>query len=51
MSKLIATVTSVVLSLGLAAVLPGQPPPGGGPIPKAKGKGRGEEKRRARAGR
>jgi hypothetical protein len=45
MFKLIATVSSVVVSLGLAAFLPGQPPPPGGqPVPKAKGKGVGKKK-------
>ncbi len=45
MSKLVAALMSVVLSLGLAAYLPGQPPPPGGqPLPKAKGKGAGKKK-------
>ncbi len=45
MTKLIATVASVVVSLGFAAFVAGQvPPPGGPPIPKAKGKGAGKKK-------
>ena len=45
MSKLVAALMSVVVSLGLAAYLPGQPPPPGGqPVPKAKGKGAGKRK-------
>ncbi len=45
MTKLIATVASVVMSLGLAAFVAGQvPPPGGPPIPKAKGKAAGKKK-------
>lgn len=45
MIKLVAAVSSVVLSLGLATLLPGQPPPPGGPpVPKAKGKGGAKKK-------
>jgi hypothetical protein len=45
MIKLLATVSTVVVSLGLATLLPGQPPPPGGPPPpKAKGKGVGKKK-------
>ena len=49
MIKFAAAVSSLVISLGLAAVLPGQPPPpGGAPFPKAKGKGKAEGKKGAR---
>ena len=53
MIKILATVSSVVVSLGLAAFIPAQPPPpDGGPAPKAKGKkGKGEARRRASANR
>jgi hypothetical protein len=45
MNKLVAIVSSIVVSLGLATLLPGQsPPPGGPPSPKAKGKGAGKKK-------
>ena len=45
MTKLIATILSVVLCVGFAACVPGQtPPPGGPPVPKTKGKGAGKKK-------
>jgi len=45
MLKLAATVSSVLVSLGLAAFLPAQPPsPDGPPPPKAKGKGAPKKK-------
>ena len=49
MTKIIATVASVAVSLGLAAFIPAQPPPPeGGPPPKAKvkAKGKGEAKKK-----
>ena len=49
MTKLVATVSSVLVSLGLAASMPAQPPPPeGGPPPKAKvkAKGKGEPKKK-----
>ena len=49
MTKLVATVSSVLVSLGLAASMPAQPPPpDGGPPPKAKvkAKGKGEPKKK-----
>ena len=45
MFKIAAAASSVLVSLGLAAFLPGQPPPSGGPPPpKAKGKGEAKKK-------
>ena len=45
MSKLVAIVSTLVLSLGFTAFLAGEPqPPGAQPIPKAKGKGAGKKK-------
>jgi hypothetical protein len=48
MIKLVATVGSVLVSLGLAALLPAQPPPppDGGPLPKVKAKGKAEAKKK-----
>jgi hypothetical protein len=47
MLKLVATVSSVLISLALAAAMPAQPPPpGGAPFPKAKGKGKAEGKKK-----
>ena len=47
MIKLVATVSSVLISLALAAAMPAQPPPpGGAPLPKAKGKGKAEAKKK-----
>jgi hypothetical protein len=49
MMKVLATISSVVVSLGLAAYLPAQfPPPEGGPPPKGKvkAKGKGEPKKK-----
>jgi hypothetical protein len=49
MTKLVATVSSVLVSLGLAASMPAQPPPpDGGPPPKAKvkAKGKGDPKKK-----
>jgi hypothetical protein len=45
MTKLVATVSSVLVSLGLASMLPAQPPPPGGPpLTKIKGKGAPKKK-------
>ncbi len=45
MIKLAATVSSVLVSLGLASMLPAQPPPPDGPpVPKIKGKGAPKKK-------
>jgi hypothetical protein len=44
MIKLVATASSLLVSLGLAAFLPAQPPPDGRPLPKAKGKAEGKKK-------
>ncbi len=44
MLKLVATVSSVLVSLGLASYLPAQPPPDGRPIPKVKGKEKAKKK-------
>ncbi len=49
MIKLVATVSSVLVSLGLAAWMPAQPPPPDGPPPpkaKIKAKGKGEPKKK-----
>ncbi len=49
MIKLIATVSTVLVSLALAAAMPAQPPPpDGGPLPKAKGKGKADKKKAGR---
>ena len=53
MIKLVAIVSSVLVSLGLAAGMPAQPPPpDGGPQPKAKvkAKGKGEPKKKGERG-
>jgi hypothetical protein len=53
MTKLVAIVSSVLVSLGLAAGMPGQPPPpDDGPPPKAKvkAKGKGEPKKKGERG-
>jgi hypothetical protein len=53
MIKLVAIVSSVLVSLGLAAGMPAQPPPpDGGPPPKAKvkAKGKGEPKKKGERG-
>ncbi len=44
MMKLAATVSTVLVSLGLASFLPAQPPPDGRPIPKVKGKEKAKKK-------
>src|SRR5437660_909018 len=45
MLKPLVTLTTLVVSLGLAAFLPAQPPgPGRGPLPKAKGKEQAKKK-------
>ena len=50
MMKLVAAISSVLVSLGLAASFTGaQPPPfGGGPPPKAKGKEKGDPKKKGK---
>jgi hypothetical protein len=44
MHKLSAMVSTVLVSLGLASLLPAQPPPDGGPVHKAKGKEKAKKK-------
>jgi hypothetical protein len=45
MHKLAVMVSSILVSLGLASLLPAQPPGDGGPIPKAKGKEKAKAKK------
>ena len=50
MLKLAAMVSSLLVSLGLAAILPAQPPGFDGPASKAKEKGKEAAKKKAEAG-
>ena len=48
MLKIVATVSTVLVSLGLAAFVPAQPPPDGPPFAKAKAKGKEGKKKAGR---